>query len=105
MAGTKGNRNAAHDKPWTRAIQRAVAQNPDALRKAAEMLLLQAENGNKDAFKELGDRLDGKPLQSIEHSGNLSNNPDTLTDAELAAIATGSSPTPITEAPSAQKLN
>ncbi len=35
------------------------------------MLVKQAIVGNKDAIKEIGDRLDGKPAQSIDLGGEI----------------------------------
>lgn len=38
----------------------------DRLRRIAEALLAKAEEGDLAAIKELGDRLDGKPAQTIQ---------------------------------------
>jgi hypothetical protein len=70
-----GNKNAAKAKVWEGALRAALAQyeNKDAkikpgeaLRKVAEMVVTQALVGNKDAWKEIGDRLDGKAVQPIQ---------------------------------------
>lgn len=61
-----GNNNATKNKPWIKALNRAIAQgNPDRLRNIAEKLLTEAEAGESWAIKEVGDRLDGKAAQSI----------------------------------------
>jgi hypothetical protein len=64
--GQIGNNNAGKNKPFWRAIDKAIAQdNGERLRKAAERLLDLAAQGEQWAVKELGDRLDGKPAQAI----------------------------------------
>lgn len=68
MAGApEGNTNAkADNRLWANTIRRAVAQSdPERLRLIAEKLLSLAAEGDMQAMKELGDRLDGKPAQSV----------------------------------------
>lgn len=61
-----GNRNAAHDKPWTNALRRALlAEDGKKLRACADKLISEAEAGNVIALKEIADRLEGKPAQAI----------------------------------------
>lgn len=43
------------------------------LRKIADALVEQAMDGDVTAIKEIGDRIDGKPKQQIEHSGDQEN--------------------------------
>lgn len=65
--GQPGNTNASKSKPFWHAIDRAIAQDDGKkLRKAADALLNAAASGEDWAIKELGDRLDGKPHQSID---------------------------------------
>lgn len=67
-----GNRNNVKGKRFTDAIKRAIAQgDPDRLRRIAEKLLDMAEQGDMDAIKHLGDRLDGKPRQETELTGDV----------------------------------
>lgn len=69
MAGApKGNRNAAKEnRLWASTIKRAVTQgNAVRLRNMAEALIEKAEAGDVGALKEIGDRLDGKPAQTIQ---------------------------------------
>lgn len=74
MAGApKGNKNAARGRTWRDAIDRAMKRNRTALDKCADALLNAAMTGDMTALKELGDRLDGKPQQAIEHSGSVGN--------------------------------
>jgi hypothetical protein len=71
MAGAPvGNRNAAKAKLWAAAIERALEKRGGgdkikALNELAEKLLVNCDSGDMVALKELGDRLDGKPAQSI----------------------------------------
>lgn len=61
-----GNKNGAHDKPWSAAVRRAVLANDGKkLRSIADALCDKAADGDVAAIKEIGDRLDGKPAQSI----------------------------------------
>lgn len=61
------------DKPWTDALRLAANRYHDGdkgaikrLAAIAEKLLLMALDGDMDAIKELGNRLDGKPHQSVD---------------------------------------
>lgn len=75
MAGAPlGNQNAAKAKRWQDALHKALVryESPDGLIKAgqaldklAELVVQQALAGNKDAWQEIGNRLDGKPAQTI----------------------------------------
>ena len=68
--GQPGNDNSSLDnRAWGRAIRRLIAQNPEALDAAAASLMEEAQNGNVQALKELGDRIDGKVAQSLEIEG------------------------------------
>lgn len=61
-----GNNNPSKNKPWADAIRKAVIQADGAtLHKIAQALLDKAGDGDIQAIKELGDRLDGKPHQTI----------------------------------------
>jgi hypothetical protein len=46
-----------------------LANDGQRLRTIAEKLLVLAEKGDVSALRELGDRLDGKPKQQLEHTG------------------------------------
>lgn len=79
MGAPRGNSNAAGSdqtapKPFIDAITRACKQEDGKrLRKAAEQLLNLAAEGEAWAVKELADRLDGKPVASVDATikGNL----------------------------------
>jgi len=69
-----GNQAAAKGRRWADAISRALEQRSKAdqiaeLDKLAEKLLDLCREGDLGALKELGDRLDGKPRQQLEHTG------------------------------------
>lgn len=69
-----GNSNAAKGREWAAAIDRALAQRSkvdkvNALDALAEKLLRLCDEGDMTALKELGDRLDGKPVQAITGAG------------------------------------
>lgn len=75
MAGKRGaplgNKNGSSDKPWADALRRALlAGDGKKLRATAEKLISEAELGNVAALKEIGDRLDGKPAQTIQGPAN-----------------------------------
>ena len=73
MAGgaPTGNKNAAKAKVWAAAIERALEKRGGgdriaALNELAEKLLIKCDEMDMSALKELGDRLDGKPSQTID---------------------------------------
>ena len=67
MSAPVGNQNSSKaNRLWAETIRRAVVQGDgERLRRIAEKLLDAAEAGDLQAIKELGDRLDGKPAQSV----------------------------------------
>lgn len=67
MAAPRGNKNSSKDnRLWADTIRRAAIQGDGKrLRAAAEKLLDAAADGDIEAMKVLGDRLDGKPHQTI----------------------------------------
>lgn len=70
MAAAKGNQYAAKGRRWADAIERALEKRSrvaqmEALDELAEKLLALCDEGDMQALKELGDRLDGKPAQAI----------------------------------------
>lgn len=81
MSAPIGNQNAAKGKRWLAAIERAIASWPDepspegksqlmiGIDKAAHLFVKNLLTDNNLAyFKEFGDRLDGKPAQTIQGS-------------------------------------
>lgn len=63
------------DKHWSDALRRAVNResagkgSPKWLEVIANRCVAEAADGDLQAMREIGDRLDGKPKQSTEHSG------------------------------------
>ena len=69
--GQSGNQNAAKPKVLTDAIRRQLVQNPETVNGIVAILLEKALAGDMSAIKELFDRLEGKPVQSVEQETNL----------------------------------
>ena len=70
MAAPIGNQHATKARVWTQAIERALNKRSKidqlaAIDALAEKLLQKCDEGDMTALKELGDRLEGKPAQSI----------------------------------------
>ena len=81
MGAPIGNQNAVKAKRWQQAIDRALAKRSKgdaiaALDDLAEKFLDAVEKGDKDfmpGFTALGDRIDGKPAQQVQLSGDEEN--------------------------------
>ena len=66
----KGNKNAARkNRLVSDTLSRVITQNPDKIRKACEALLDKAAEGDLPSFREISDRMEGKPVQAIEGTG------------------------------------
>ena len=85
MAGAPfGNKNSAKKRlPWSQALKRSLTRlaadngedSPNyrrGLDKVADAVVRDAALGDKDAWKELGNRLEGKPGQTIDITGEIS---------------------------------
>lgn len=75
MAAPLGNQNATKSKPWAAALNRALERRSLAEKKAgldelADALIDSCLEGNLAALQELGNRLDGKPAQSLTVGGD-----------------------------------
>ncbi len=68
MAAPKGNTNARRGTMVRDALRKAAIQDKGSLERIAKKVLAMAEEGDMQAIREVGDRLDGKALQSIETS-------------------------------------
>lgn len=94
MAGgaPKGNTNGSKNRIWAEAINKVLCQSdegkPQKLRALAEKLVDQALDGDMAAMKEIGDRVDGKALASVEVSGrmSLSDLTESALDAKLREL-------------------
>jgi hypothetical protein len=75
MAAAKGNQYSANARLWASAIDKALEKRGKqlgrmgAMVELAEKLIEKAEQGDMQAIKELGDRIDGKARQQIEATG------------------------------------
>lgn len=74
MGAPVGNNNAAKGRKWAKAIEREVARLESGdleagLARIARRVVKIADQGDEEkavwAFKEIGDRIDGKPAQSV----------------------------------------
>jgi hypothetical protein len=71
LAAPINARGAKSDKLWRDAIMRAVKRrmsgegDPQALDKLADKCVDMGLEGDMQAIKEIGDRLDGRPAQAI----------------------------------------
>lgn len=93
MAAAKGNQYAAKDRRYTAMLQRVLAEpspSGDRLRNIALKVVEAAEEGQPWAVQEIGNRLDGKPVQPMEHK--VEREPQTLSEAFLAYVAQGGKP-------------
>jgi hypothetical protein len=68
MAGAPiGNKNSTLEKRlYANAIRRYAVQNPKKLEQIVEGIFSMASSGDLQAAKEIGDRIDGKAMQSID---------------------------------------
>lgn len=75
--GAKANPNGRPPKEWTmtamykEAAEEAAETGEPKYKIVARKLLELAQNGDMTAIKELGNRLDGMPRQTLEHEGGL----------------------------------
>lgn len=94
MAAPLGNQNAKKARRWQDALNKALAQFAtedgkikagEALDKVAEMVVLQALAGNKDAWLEIGNRLDGKVPQALI-GGDSDDEPIRIAEIVIRAV-------------------
>lgn len=96
--GQKGNQNARKGKEWFDALRYALANYEDddvkrgqALKKIGKTLIAKALEGDMQAIKEIGDRIDGKAVQVIDATIEEVTSVEQLTDEQLINIAAASS--------------
>ena len=95
MGAPKGNNNAGRGKEWRDALTYALenyessaVERGQALRGIANKVIETALTGDMVAVREIGDRMDGKAVQSTEVSGP---NGETLrTEIVIREIGTAS---------------
>lgn len=81
MAGSKQRqtqRGPKSDKLWSDAVRRAVLRSDKGsktrrLEQLADKLVALGIEGEVAAIKEIGDRIDGRPMQLQTHEGNPDN--------------------------------
>lgn len=76
MGAPLGNQNAS--KQWKKSLEKALARLggtdvESGLAIIADKVVKSAADGDKDAWKDIADRLDGKPAQSVTLSGDEEN--------------------------------
>jgi hypothetical protein len=85
MGAPVGNKNATKNKLWEDALRRALlAEDGKKLRSLADKLIARAEEGDVTALKEIGDRMDGKPTQTI--AGDADNPIQTVSRIERVIV-------------------
>lgn len=91
MAWEKGKSGNPHgrakDKHWRDALLLAIGgDNRARLRTIAEKVITLAEQGDMQAIKEIGDRLDGKPAQTTVLQGDEDNPLHTVSRIERVIV-------------------
>lgn len=91
MAFEKGNQLASkQQRMWGDTLRKIATQDPDKIRKIAEKVIECAQNGESWAVQEIGNRLDGKPVQQVDSNIRLDNAlARELSNEQLAIIAAG----------------
>lgn len=85
MGAPVGNTNASKKTRFiSDAIKRKLTQDPERAARIAEKVLVEAENGNLAAFKELMDRTEGKAPQPIV--GDDESDPISIKELVIRAI-------------------
>lgn len=77
MAAAEGNKySSKSNRLWGETLRRIAVQDPQKLRAIAEALYNKAAEGDIQAAKEIGDRLDGKSPATLDvthHEGESLN--------------------------------
>lgn len=87
-SGCPGGRRA--EKPWVEALKLAASEkigDRTKLREMADVTMNMALDGNLGAIQEIGNRLDGKPVQQVEATATVNKESlDDYTRDELTAL-------------------
>jgi len=110
MGAPKKNNNAAKGRDWRDALMYALdnykgSKKGMALRDIGAKLIEMAMNGDIQAIKEIGDRIDGKAVQVIDATVTEVTSAAELTDDQLISIAATSSARATKEKRGAEKSN
>ena len=109
----KGSRNKGKAMEWTAHLKHVLAnytnvesgiERGQALRKIAHIVVEQALAGEWRAIEEIGNRLDGKPAQSVDLRAEINHRVEELTDEQLVDIALGRG-TGVAESAGGETLN
>lgn len=78
MGAPVGNQNGAKAKEWAQSLQRAMARRAEGdfrvtLAEIADVVVGKALDGDKDAWREIADRMDGKTAQAVTVGGDAEN--------------------------------
>lgn len=89
MGAPIGNQNAS--KQWKKSLEKALARLggtdvDSGLAIIADKVVTAAASGDKDAWKDIADRLDGKPAQSLTLSGDEDNPLNVITKVERVIV-------------------
>ncbi len=95
MAAPKGSQYRHKTYEWGLSLKRAMARRADGnwrttLDEIAGSVVEAAIGGDREAWQEIANRLDGKPAQSTEITINDGRTARDIPDDELANIAAGS---------------
>ena len=95
-------------RTWSEAEELAVDDAAPLIQRAAAQVMLKAASGDRDAYKEVGDRIDGKPHASVDVTTTHERPASEWTEHEIdAAIerarAAGVAAGKAAKAPSAEK--
>lgn len=89
MGAPIGNQNAS--KQWRKSLEKALARLggsdiDSGLAMIADRVVSAAVAGDKDAWKDIADRLDGRPAQSVTLAGDEDNPVRTISRIELVPL-------------------
>ncbi len=89
MGAPFGNQNAS--KQWRKSLEKALARLggtdvDSGLAMIADKVVSAAVAGDKDAWKDIADRLDGRPAQSVTLAGDEDNPVRTISRIELVPL-------------------
>lgn len=93
VGGQPGNKNAAKSRLFDDAFRRELKQRDlkagdgETIRMIVANIVDMALAKDLSAFKEMRDTVDGKPAQSVELTGEITNRAALISDDELAEVA------------------
>jgi len=85
MGAPLGNQNAKKAKISTEALRLELAHDREALRDMWKKQITKAKEGDLHSFREINDRLEGKPAQAII-GGDEDDNPIQIAEIVIRAV-------------------